>query len=64
MDKIWKSELPDELRRDFFKATTVEYVLVNRGITLTKPLEKKINGSYTRMLPISSPIAFSPSAEK
>ena len=51
MDKIWKSELPDGLKRSFFRAT-VESVLIYGGITwtLTKSLEKKIDGSYTRML--------------
>ena len=51
MDKIWKSELPDELKGSIFRAT-VESVLIYGAITwtLTKSLEKKIDGSYTRML--------------
>ena len=51
MNNIWKSNLPDQLKRNFFRAT-VESVLVYGSIswTLTLALEKKIDGSYTRML--------------
>ena len=51
MNNIWKSNLPDQLKRNFFRAT-VESVLVYGSIswTLTSALEKKIDGSYTRML--------------
>ena len=51
MDKIWKSNLPDKLKRNFFRAT-VESVLTYGSITwtLTSKLEKKIDGAYTRML--------------
>ena len=51
MDKIWKSNLPDKLKRNFFRAT-VESVLTYGSTTwtLTSKLEKKIDGAYTRML--------------
>ena len=51
LNKIWTSNLSIRLKRNFFR-TTVESVLVYGAITwiLTIALEKKINGSYTRML--------------
>ena len=51
MDKIWKSNLSDQLKRSFFRAT-VESVLIYGSTTwtLTSKLEKKLNGAYTRML--------------
>ncbi|CAM1311015.1 Uncharacterised protein r2_g2141 [Pycnogonum litorale] len=51
LDKIWKSNLPDNLKRNIFRAT-VESVLVYGSVswTLTTQMEKKINGAYTRML--------------
>ena len=51
MNKIWKSTLPDKLKRNCFRAT-VESVLVYGATTwtLTKTLEKQLNGAYTRML--------------
>ncbi|XP_067028325.1 uncharacterized protein [Acropora muricata] len=51
MNNIWKSNLPHQLKRNFFRAT-VQSVLVYGSIswTLTSSLEKKIDGSYTRML--------------
>ena len=51
MNNIWKSNLPDQLKRNFFRAT-VESVLVYGSIswTLTSALEKKIDGAFTRML--------------
>ena len=51
LDKIWKSNLPDNLKRNFFRAA-VESVLTYGSIswTLTSQLEKKIDGAYTRML--------------
>ena len=48
---IWKSNLDFSIKRKFFRAT-VEPVL-NYGsqtLTLTKSLENKLNGAYTRML--------------
>ena len=38
---IWKSDLTDKMKRSFFECTTW---------TLTKRLEKNLDGSYTRML--------------
>ena len=42
-DKIWKSELPENLKRNFFRAI-VESVLIYGAITwtLTTSLEKKL----------------------
>ena len=51
LDKIWKSYLPDHLKRNLFRAT-VESVLVYGSITwtLTSSLGKRLDGAYTRML--------------
>ena len=51
LNKIWKSNLHANLKRDFFRAT-VESVLVygSSTWTLTKHLEKSLDGAYTRML--------------
>ena len=51
MQEIWKSKIPDKLKRHFFR-TAVESVLVYGAIswTLTSKLEGKIDGAYTRML--------------
>ncbi|CAM1310307.1 Uncharacterised protein r2_g2061 [Pycnogonum litorale] len=51
LNKIWKSNLPDNLKRNFFRAT-VESVLVYGSVSwiLTTQMEKKIDGAYTRML--------------
>ena len=51
MNSIWKSRLPDNMKRNFFRET-VEFVLINGSVswTLIKSLEKRINGNYTRML--------------
>ena len=48
---IWKSSLPANLKRKYFQAT-VESVLVYGATswTLTKSLEKSLDGAYTRML--------------
>ena len=48
---IWKSSLPLNLKRKYFQAT-VESVLVSGATswTLTKSLEKSLDGAYTRML--------------
>ena len=48
---IWKSDLTDEMKRSFFQAAVVSILLY--GCTtwrLTKRLEKKLDGNYTRML--------------
>ena len=48
---IWKSSLPDNMKRNFFRAV-VESVLVygSTAWTLTKQLEDKLDGTYTKML--------------
>ena len=50
-DTIWKSQLNTKLKLQFFK-TTVENVLLygSQSWTLTKQLENKLNGAYTRLL--------------
>ena len=48
---IWKSDLTDKIKRSFFQATVVSIVLCGCITwTLTKRLEKKLDGNYTRML--------------
>ena len=51
LDKIWKSNFPDNLKRNFFQAA-VETILLYGSVswTLTTHLEKKIDGAFTRML--------------
>ena len=48
---IWKSDLTDKMKRSFFQRAVVS-ILLNwcTTWTLTKRLEKKLNGNYTRML--------------
>ena len=49
---IWKSDLTDKMKRRFFQAAVVSILLYGCTTwTLTKRLEKKLNGNYTRMLP-------------
>ena len=48
---IWKSDLTDKMKRSFFQAAVVS--ILQYGCTtwkLTKWLEKKLDGNYTRML--------------
>ena len=48
---IWKSDLTDKMKRSFFQAVVVSILLY--GCTswmLTKRMEKKLDGNYTRML--------------
>ena len=48
---IWKSDLTDKIKRSFFLAVVVSILLY--GYTtwmLTKRMEKKLDGNYTRML--------------
>ena len=48
---IWKSDLTDKMKRSFFQAAVISILLY--GCTtwmLTKQLEKKQDGNYTRML--------------
>ena len=48
---IWKSDLSDEMKRSFFQAAVVSILLYGCTTwTLTKRLEKKLDGNYTRML--------------
>ena len=47
---IWKSDLTDKMKRSFFQAAVTSILLY--GCTtwnLTKRLEKKLDGNYTRM---------------
>ena len=48
---IWKSGLTDKIKRSFFQAAVVSILLFGCNTwTLTKPMEKKLVGNYTRML--------------
>ena len=48
---IWRSDLTDKMKRSFFQAAVVSILLYGCTTwTLTKRLEKKLNGIYTRML--------------
>ena len=48
---IWKSNLSDKMKRSFFQAAVVSILLYGcTNWTLTKRLEKKLDGNYTRML--------------
>ena len=48
---IWKSDLTDKMKRNFFLAAVVSIQLYGCTTwTLTKWLEKKLDGNYTRML--------------
>ena len=48
---IWKSDLTDKMKRSFFQAAIVSIQLYECTTwTLTKRLEKKLDGNYTRML--------------
>ena len=48
---IWKSNLTDKMKRSFFQAAVVSILLYGCTTwTLTKWLEKKLDGNYTRML--------------
>ena len=48
---IWKSYLTDKMKRRFFQAAVVLILLYGCTTwTLTKRLEKKLDGNYTRML--------------
>ena len=48
---IWKSNLTDKMKRSFFQAAVVAILLYGCTTwTLTKRLEKKLDGNYTRML--------------
>ena len=48
---IWKSDLTDKMKRSFFQVAVVSILLYGCTTrTLTKRLEKKLDGNYTRML--------------
>ena len=48
---IWKSDLTDKMKRNFFQAAVVSILLYGCTTwTLTKRLKKKLDGDYTRML--------------
>ena len=48
---IWKSDLIDKMKRSFFQAAAVSILLYGYTTwTLTKWMEKKLDGHYTRML--------------
>ena len=47
----WKSDLTDKMKRSFFQAAVTSILLYGCTTwTLTKRLEKKLDGNYTRML--------------
>ena len=48
---IWKSDLTDKMKRSFFQAAAISILLYGYTTwTLTKRLEKKLDGNYIRML--------------
>ena len=48
---IWKSDRTDKMKRSIFQAAVVSILLYgSTTLTLTKRLEKKLDGNYTRML--------------
>ena len=48
---IWKSDLTDKMKRSFFQAAVTSILLYGYTTwTLTKRLEKKLDGNYARML--------------
>ena len=48
---IRKSDLTDKIKRSFFQAAVVSILLYGCNTwTLTKRMEKKLNGNYTRMM--------------
>ena len=50
---IWKSNLSDKIKCSFFQAAVVSILLYGRTIwPLTKCIEKKLDGTFTRMLQV------------
>ena len=48
---IWNADLTDKMKRSFFQAAVASILLYGCSTwTLTKRLEKKLDGNYTRML--------------
>ena len=51
LSTIWRSDLTDKMKRSFFQAAVTSILLYGCTTwTLTKRLEKKLDGNYTRML--------------
>ena len=51
LSTIWKADLTDKMKRSFFQAAVTSILLYGCTTwTLTKRLEKKLDGNYTRML--------------
>ena len=51
LSTIWKSDVTDKMKRSFFQAAVTSILLYGCTTwTLTKRLEKKLDGNYTRML--------------
>ena len=51
LSDIWKSDLTDKMKRSFFQVAVVSIQLYGCTTwTLTKRMEKKLDGNYTRML--------------
>ena len=51
LSTIWKSDLSDKMKRSFFQAAVTSILLYGCTTwTLTKRLEKELDGNYTRML--------------
>ena len=49
---IWKSDLTDKMKHSFFQAAVMSILLYGCTTwTLTKHIEKKLDGNYTRILP-------------
>ena len=46
---IWKSDRTDKKKHSFFQAAVMSIHYMN-ALMLTKPMEKKLDGNYTRML--------------
>ncbi len=50
LDKIWKSNLSKNLKKDFFRAAVESVLLYGfTAWTLTTSLEDRLDGTYTRM---------------
>ena len=48
---LWKSDLIDRIKHSFFQAAVMSILLYGcTTLTLTKCIEKKLDGNYTRML--------------
>ena len=48
---IWKSDLTDKMKRSFFQVAVISILLYGSTTwMLTKRLEKKLDGNYTKML--------------